>query len=274
MSFRTRAARWLREPLLHFALIGAALFGLYSLRAPVDQESRTITITAPQINAMAAEWASGWNRAPSPAEIDRLIRDYVKDEVYTREAKRLGLDRDDAVVRRRMRLRMEFLATDAAEDRTPTTAELQDWLSQHAADYAQGAAQSFDQVYLGGSKADAAAIAAQLAAGADPASVGVRTSLPTHVDKADDLAIENDFGTGFAAAIAALPLNRWSPPVESGLGWHLVRVTARVPGHAPALASVRRAVENDWRAAYRSTAEAKAYQALLDGYTIQIQKPE
>ena len=99
MNWRTGVAQALREPLLHFALIGLALFGLYSLRAPVDQDSRIITITAPQVAAMAAEWSAGWNRAPTPVEIDGLIRDYVKDEVYTREAKRLGLDRDDLVVR-------------------------------------------------------------------------------------------------------------------------------------------------------------------------------
>lgn len=274
MTWRYRVARWLREPLLHFALIGAALFGLYSARAPVDADSRTITITAPQVSAMASEWSSGWNRAPTPAEIDGLIRDYIKDEVYTREAKRLGLDRDDAVVRRRMRTRMEFLATSAAEDRVPTTAELQSWLTHHAADYAQGPTLSFDQVYVGGSNAGAAVMLAKIVAGGDPATLGVHTSLPSHLEVADSPAIENSFGTGFAAAVAGLPLGRWAGPVESGVGWHLVRLRARAPGHAPALADVRREVENDWRADYRRSAEVKAYQALLDGYTIHIRKPD
>lgn len=273
MSWKDSAQRWLREPLLHFALIGLAIFMAYGWRNPVDPESRTITITAAQVDALAAEWAQGWNRAPTPAEIDMLIREDIKDEIYTREAQRLGLLHGDTVVRKRMRGRMEFIATSQADAVDPTDAQLQALLDKDAARYRLPPRLSFDQVYLGGSQADAAAVLARLPGGADPATLGDQGLLPRGLDAADAETIRATFGEGFAAAVAALPVGQWSGPVESGVGWHVVRLRKSVPSATPTLAQVRQRVENDWRAANRRNAEAAAYQALLDGYTIKIESP-
>ena len=273
MSWKDSAQRWLREPLLHFALIGLAIFMAYGWRNPVDPESRTITITAAQVDALAAEWAQGWNRAPTPAEIDMLIREDIKDEIYTREAQRLGLLHGDTVVRKRMRGRMEFIATSQADAVDPTDAQLQALLDKDAARYRLPPLLSFDRVFLGGTRTDAAAVLAQLRGGADPATLGEQGLLPRGLDAADAETIRSTFGEGFAAAVATLPAGQWSGPVESGVGWHVVRLRKSVPGATPTLAQVRQRVENDWRAANRRNAEAAAYQALLDGYTIKIESP-
>ncbi len=274
MTIAERARGWLREPLLHFALIGLAIFALYGWRNPVDDDSRTITVTAPRVEALAANWAQAWQRPPTPAEIDALIRDDIKDEIYYREAVRLGLARDDDVVRKRMRNRMEFVATSQAEARVPTDAELQSWMDRDPARYRLPPRLSFDQVYLGGARDGAAALTAKLRAGADPAMLGEHGTLPTAMNGADAEAVGSSFGDGFAAAVAVLPVGQWSGPVESGLGWHLVRLRKITPGQTPTLAIVRQRVENDWRADNRRRAEAAAYQALLDGYTIRIEKPQ
>ncbi len=273
MTAGERARRWLREPLLHFAVIGLTIFALYGWRNPVDDDSRTITVTAPRVEALAATWAQAWQRPPTQAEIDALIRDDIKDEIYYREAVRLGLARDDDVVRKRMRNRMEFIATSQAEARVPTDAELQAWMDKDPARYRLPPRLSFDQVFLGGSRADAAALVAKLRAGADPATLGVHGALPAAMERADAETIGASFGDGFAEAVAALPPGAWGGPVESGLGWHLVRLRKVEPGATPTLEMVRQRVENDWRADNRRRAEAAAYQALLDGYNIKIEKP-
>ncbi len=275
MRWNVRLRRLAREPLLHFALIGLLLFIAYGWRNPVDDDSRTITVTAPRVEALAATWAQAWQRPPTPAEIDRLIREDIKDEVYYREAVRLGLTRDDEVVRKRMRNRMEFLASANAEAQVPTDADLQALLDREPARYQLAPRLTFDQIYLGGSPAAAAEVRRQLAAGADPALLGEHGTLPATLSAADADTVQSSFGEGFAAAVAALPPgNNWAGPIESGLGWHLVRLHARLPAETPRLADVRQRVENDWRAAKRRDAEAAAYQALLDGYTIRIEKPE
>jgi peptidyl-prolyl cis-trans isomerase C len=271
--------RALREPLAHFLLAGLAVFALAAVRGqPVDPASRTITISEAQVSRLAARWQAAWRRAPTQREIDALIRDHIKEEIYYREALRLGLDEDDPIVRRRLRSKMEFLAVAAAEDAVPDDATLQAWVARHAARYADGAKYSFDQIYLG--QLDGAALAdkgrdmaRQLRGGADWTALGESISLPRSLDAADSAAVARRFGDSFVAALADAPTGQWVGPVASGFGQHLVRVHAATPAAPPRLADVRQRAENDWRAATLAAREARAYQALLDGYTIKIERP-
>lgn len=274
-----RVRQWLREPLVHFLLAGLAVFGLASLRdQPVDPASRTITISEEQVGRLVARWQAAWQRSPTPAEVDALIRDHIKEEVYYREALRLGLDQDDPIIRRRLRSKMEFLGGAATENAVPDDATLQAWLDRNPARYAAAPRFSFDQIYLGQGDADALAVRAwnvrqQLRGGAAWSTLGERLSLPRSTEGADRAAIDRQFGDGFAAGLTALPTGQWQGPISSGFGAHLVRVRTVTATAAPRLIDVRQAAENDWRAATRAEREAKAYQALLDGYTIKIERP-
>ena len=113
----------LREPLVHFLVAGAAVFWLFGGAAD-DPSDRSITVTEPQINVLAKQWEATWQREPTPAEVDGLIRDHIKDEVYYREALRLGLDEGDIIMRRRMRSKMEFLVAAQSEGEAPSDAAL------------------------------------------------------------------------------------------------------------------------------------------------------
>lgn len=264
----------LREPLVHFLLAGLAVFLLASLRdQPIDPASRTITISEDQVARLVTRWQAAWQRTPTPAEIDALIRDHIKEEVYYREALRLGLDQDDPIIRRRLRSKMEFLGGAAAENAVADDATLQAWVDRNPARYAAAPRISFDQIYLGQDASAATSVRARLRAGADWATLGERLSLPTSLDAAERAAIDRQFGEGFAAELAALPIGEWQGPLTSGFGAHLVRVRAATAAAPPRLADVRQAAENDWRAATRAEREAKAYQGLLDGYTIRIERP-
>ena len=265
--------RWLREPLVHFLAAGLAVFAFSAWRGEaVDPASRAIEIDAAQVNALAQRFVQTWQRAPSAAELDGLIRDHIKEEVYYREALRLGLEADDAIIRRRLRAKMEYLAAAQAETVAADDATLQRYLDANAARYAGGVRLSFDQIYLG--ERNAAAVMAQLARGGDWRALGAPISLPRSVEDAARADIAKEFGEGFAAALAGVKAGGdWAGPVASGFGQHLVRVRAVSVGQAPVLSQVRQRVENDWRAATVKAREAKAYQALLDGYTITIAKP-
>ena len=264
---------WLREPLVHFLLAGLAVFAFSAWRGEaVDPAGRAIEIDAAQVGVLAQRFVQTWRRAPSAAELDGLIRDHIKEEVYYREALRLGLEADDAIIRRRLRAKMEYLATAQAETIAADDATLQRYLDGNAALYAVSAQFSFDQIYLGDGNAVAAK--AQLARGEDWQAVGAPISLPRSVEDADRGQIAREFGEDFAGALAGVKAgDAWVGPVASGFGQHLLRVRAVTPGKAPALSQVRQRVENDWRAETAKAREAKAYQALLDGYTITIAKP-
>ena len=268
-----------REPLAHFLVAGLLVFAVAGWRgSAVDPADRTITIDAERVSLLASQFEQTWQRSPNAAEIDQLIRDYVKEEIYYREALRLGLDQDDPVIRRRLRNKMEFLAASEVENAVPSDTELQAWLNAHKARYAEGSRYSFEQVYLGpanetGARGHAARALARLQAGAAPATLAKPISLPNAARDAQLEAIANDFGESFAKALPKLPIGQWSGPVLSGFGVHLVRVTQQVPGRPVRLVDVRQKVENDWREATLEDRQARAYQALLDGYRLRISKP-
>lgn len=281
MNFRDSIAQAWREPLVHFLIAGAVIFTIYGWSGnAVDAESRQIVIGEEQVQRLASMWSQTWQRAPNPKELDGLIRDYIKEEIYYREAKRLGLDEDDTVVRRRLRAKMEFLATSEAENMVPTDETLQAWLDKYPARYATDPVISFDAVYVAVADGDDVAraralqILAQLSAGGDPTKLGDTISLPRSMDSASQTSISRQFGEDFGAALVRLPQGQWSGPVASGFGLHLVRINSIDISRKARLAEVRQQVENDWRSATREQREDKAYQALLDSYDIDIERPK
>lgn len=272
MNWRGWGRAALKEPLVHFLIGGLAVFLFFAVRGEeADPESRRITVTVDTAQQLAARFEQTMQRAPTDAEMDGMIRDQIREEVYYREALRLGLDADDTVIRRRMRTKMEYLARAEAEAAVADDATLQAWLSRNPARYASDALYSFDQVYLG--ESDAAAAKAALRKGTDWKTVGKAISLPASLEKAGKTDVDKSFGEGFAALLAAQKQGQWVGPISSGFGRHLIRLRAVTVPNPPKLADVRQRVENDWRAATAASREAKAYQALLDGYDIRIEKP-
>ncbi len=265
----------LREPLVHFLIAGFLVFLLSLWRGgEVDAQSRTIHITEDKVTRLSANWEQIWRRPPTQVEIDGLIRDYIKEEVYYREAKRLGLDEGDTVIRRRLRSKMEFLAKAQVENAQADDQTLQRWLQRYPERFAIEIAYDFDQIYLGeGGQDGAAVLLKSIAAGADWRAQGKAISLPRALEQASTSDIARQFGDPFVEALSTAPLGKWAGPFRSGFGNHLVRVRTKTASGKPALATVRQRVENDWRVNTANAREAEAYQALLDGYTIKIAKP-
>jgi peptidyl-prolyl cis-trans isomerase C len=261
----------LREPLVHFIGAGSALFLLMAQLGGEDSLDRSITINEADVARLASQWEQTWRRAPTQQQLDSLIRDYIKEEIYFRESMRLGLDVDDPVIRRRLRAKMEFLANAEIQNMEPTEAALQSFYAANKIRYAEKPAFSFDQQFLGEdeeiAKASILAINAAKPVQAQPLSVSAS------MDKVASDSIAREFGDAFADSLRNLPKGRWSGPVQSGFGWHAVRVRDVVASGTPPLSDIRQRVSNDWRAETQVAREAAAYQALLDGYDIRIAKP-
>jgi hypothetical protein len=274
-----RTGLWLREPLVHFLLAGCAIFLWSSWQGTaIDPSSRTIRIDEPQVERLAQAWTLTWRRSPNQAEIDGLIRDFVKEEVYYREALRLGLDRDDAVIRRRLMAKMQYLAAAQAANIQPSDADLQQWLDRNRARYAPDAVYSFDQVFVAAAdevvaRSRATAALDRIRGGADWRSLSDPIGVPASVQDADTRAVTRLFGAEFAAQLGALPRERWSGPVASGYGLHLVRLRKADATTPVRLVDVRPQVESDWRTATTARRQQEAYQALLDQYQVRITLP-
>ena len=277
MIWRERAAQWLREPLVHFLLIGMLVYALMAGR-PADPGERRIVVDQAVVARLVERWSSAYRRVPSQTELDGLIRDYVQGEVYYREALRLGLDRDDEPVRLRMRNKMLALASAEAEAATPSDAELQALLDKDPAHYATELRYDFTQVYLGDdtptNRARAGGLMARLKAGADPGSVTNPVPIPLTFAAVSSSDVAAQFGDEFSTVLRQQTLDQWSGPVVSGLGLHLVRVTRRTAPIPPKLTDLRQRLENDWRAAAIKAAEAVGYRELLQGYDVVIELPK
>lgn len=260
-----------REPLLHFAVAGAALFLFSGYYGGVDSGERRIVLDDTQVARLAERWQQTWRRPPTPQELDGMIREHIKEEVYFREAMRLGLDADDPIIRRRLRSKMEFLATAQVENAAPTDSQLNRFFAANKARYAADPPYSFDQRYYGDDESGARAAVAALNAGRSPPVLLI--PLPAAMESAAASDIAREFGDDFAKSLRSLPASKWSGPIRSGYGWHVVRIRSTGAAATPPLENIRQRVSNDWRAETRAKREAAAYQTLLDGYDIRIAKP-
>jgi len=272
--------RWLREPLVQFLLIGAVLFIAFDLRGSDATGGQRIVVTPGQVDAVAAAFRRTWNRPPDEQELKFQLDEYVREEIAVREAVALGLDRDDTVIRRRLRQKFEFASEDALEATLPTDAELQAFLETYPDSFRTEPRLTLRQVHLGPQRGsalqdDASQLLARLeAAGpqADTRTLGDSRLLPASLDNTALSEVVRIFGDEFAGALLKAEPGRWVGPVRSGYGLHLVIVDSRDGGQLPALADVRPLVERDFMAERRKRALDAMYARLLARYPVVIER--
>ena len=265
-----------KEPLVHFLLLGAVIFGLYAALddSPPPEATNAIVISTDDARRLVAEFEATWRRPPSEAELSEIIDGTIREEVYVREALALGLDRDDAVIRRRLQMKMEFLTESGAEVVTPDDATLQAHLAANPDRFTEAALVALEQVMLeSADPAAAAATLARLRQGEDPASVGRPTMLPFATRPSPPQVIDSIFGPDFFTSIATFPVGTWDGPVESAFGTHLVRITDRREGRTPPLAEIREKVEQDWRSTFVVQLREERLGALMSRYEVSRPDP-
>ncbi|WP_348647198.1 peptidylprolyl isomerase [Rhizobium leguminosarum] len=274
--------RVLMEPLVHFMALALLIFAGYGLLGPdTDDKPDTIVVTAPKIEQMATVFTKTWQRPPTAEELKGLIDDHVKEEILVRQALELGLDRDDTVVRRRLRQKMEFLNAADAETLTATDAELDAYLKANAATFEIDPMLAFQQVFLNPQRRDdtiaqdaASVLEALLTNPAtDRALFGDPTLLPPDLPLSSKTSIGQTFGAEFVEELDKAPLGQWTGPVASGYGLHLIRVSDRLPGRVPALDVVRDVVAREWTNAKRKELEDQRFAELLKRYVVSIESP-
>ncbi|MCP3956529.1 MAG: peptidyl-prolyl cis-trans isomerase [bacterium] len=271
----------LREPLIHFLALGAGLFLLFAIVGDrEDGESEPITVSAARVELLAQGFARTWQRPPTPQELEGLIEDYVREEIYYRQAVAMGLDRNDTIVRRRMRQKLEFFLGDMLDSAEPTEENLRAYLTEHPEPFQAATRITFEHVYFNSDErgeaatADARRLLERLEAGAerlDVATLGDRLPLPRKYTEVPLDKVGYRFGSVFVEQLADLPVGSWAGPIESGYGLHLVLIRELQPGEAPRFEDAREAVEREWRATRRKEAEEAFYQGLRERYEVVVE---
>ena len=274
----------LREPLLHFLLLGAVIFAVFSFmsRHKTDKPGE-IVVTQGTLENIATGFTRTWQRPPTKEELQGLVRDYIREEAAYREALSMGLDRDDTIVRRRLRQKLEFISDDLDSHVEPSDADLDAFLKAHPGLFKAEPVFTFRQIYLNPQlhganlQRDESSVLAELrsrVSGASRSSLGDPFLLEQSFEKVSLAEVKQTFGEQFAAGLSFLSTGQWQGPLNSGYGVHLVFLSQRSEGHTPSLAEVRDQVRREWLNAKRTEAIEKFYEALLRHYTVKVELPE
>jgi len=265
-----------REPLVHFLLIGAALFVLYGLVSDdVPESDDRIEITDGTVARLTEGWVKTWQRPPTEAELRGLIDGHIREEVLVREAFALGLDADDVIIRRRLAQKMEFITEDLGRMAEPQDSDLQSFFDEHPEMFREPARLSFLLIYFNtDSREDAATDARRLlealrsGQAVDPDSAGDRLMLDANYELATERDISRVFGTKLAAALFATDTSGWQGPFESGYGLHLAEISDRRATRLPEFSAVREDVRAAWLDAEQKRMEQAVFERLKSRYEI------
>jgi len=267
----------LTEPMLHFMVMGLALFAVYGWTSPADVGGDRIVITQGVVDDLATQHAAARGRQPSDVELRSLIDAYVRDEILYREGSALGLDRDDIVVKRRVRQKLELMSEEDASTTAPTRAELLAYLAANPARFMAPSIMTFEQVFLG-PLTTAQAVARVVAVsrdsaqgGFDPVALQTPTLLPQGMTQTESTLIARSFGPKFATALERASLGEWAGPIESEYGAHYVRVSERIPAVIPQLADVHDQVVREWENERRQRARDDGYARMRQAYQVSIE---
>jgi peptidyl-prolyl cis-trans isomerase C len=280
---RSSVKRWLREPLLQFLVAGALLFAGY--RALHPEASRTtddkrIEVSVDDLRQLEIAWTAQWHRPPTPDEMRGLVDARVREEILYREALTLGLEQGDAIVKRRLAQKMEFLTGDVSTLRDPTADELQAWYARNSERFAEAGRRSFRHVYFSTDRRNAQApedarralskLDGKTADTPAAASIGDAFMFQDFYADRSPEQIASVFGSAFAAAVGQLRLGSWQGPLESGLGWHLVFVTAASPGRVPSYDEIEADIKAGWIAEQRAESRRRAFEAMKAHYEVHL----
>ena len=269
---------FLREPLIHFLLIGAALFLIFAVfDDPAGPQSSRIVISYGQIEYLKASFARTRQHSPTKQELQGLIDGYVREEILYREALALGLDKNDSVIRRRLRQKLELMSDDLAGITIPTDDQLQQFLETNSDKFRIEPQIAFRHIFFdvaqrGYSADDEAVSLLEVLTNegnkSDPDTLGDRLMLPKSFNLTPVREIAKLFGKSFSIEINNITPGKWTGPVQSGYGLHLILVTEHFAGRLPRLDEIRETIEWEWTAAHRTELKENIYNELRGRYTI------
>ena len=270
--------RIISQPFFHFLILGGGIFGLYYVTNPARNDKETVVIDDEMVGRVGSLFQKQWGRLPTDAEWSSLLDNELREEVYYRQALKMNLDHNDMLIRRRMNQKLDFITSDLVQMKAPADSALQAYYLKYKDKYLQQAAYSFSHIYFNAdkrqhAKADADACLRSLPSTDDNLDELVRLGdvfpFSHHTDDASAKEIDVLMGEGFSAALSGLPVGKWSGPVLSGFGTHLVYIEEIKPAREPSFDSIRGRLLNDYRYDYQQQFNRKVYDDFKKEYTIE-----
>ena len=274
-------ARWLREPLLQFLLVGVLLFALWKVVNPHSADpgpANRIVLTEDDLKQLATTWMLAGRAPPTAQQMQSLVDDRVREEVLYREALALGLDKDDTIVKRQLARKMEFLTEDVSKLEAPQAGELKAWFEKNKERFALPPRVSFRHIYFSPDRrgknvrADAERAQSELAGKPMDAPAVATAGDPFmfqqyYGDRPFD-EIARQFGPQFARALIAVTPGAWAGPIASGYGWHVIFAESITPQRLPDFDDIEPEVKAAWMEDRRNDTRGQLYKAMRARYEV------
>lgn len=267
------------EPFIQFLILGGLLFLLVTyIQRTKDNASRQITVDGDRVGLMLVNYKSQTGTLPTKQQLDAMIDNYIKEEISYREAKNMGLDKDDEIVRRRLSQKFDFMQTDLTETVPPTEEQLKQFYTSNSAMFQKKSTVSFSHVYFSTDKSNdsmakqrALAVLKQLQ----------QTTLQRAPEKGDRFALQYDYTDQAALDIQQnfgnkqlldelfkARVNTWAGPVQSGYGWHLIFISKRDSTAAIPFTYIKEEVRTAFMETVKATENKKIFDRLSKKYSI------
>lgn len=277
--------RLLKEPLFHFLILGGLLYLGSVVSGYNDDQVQDIIVTEGQIKHMEVIYTSTWQRKPGPQELDYLIQEHIKNQAAYFEGVKLGLGRDDIVISRRMRQKLDFIAEEDTLRPVVNDDILNAYLIQHADKYQQSPVLSIRQIYFSqlpqanksqqDIKLDIKKLLADLSAQPNRKTnkLGDSNLFKPHYSQHTATQLGNIFGEDFVTSLLAMKTGDWQGPVQSSFGLHLVYIEQKQEAKLPDLSEIYNEVLADWENSQRQASIKNYYQQLLTRYPVSVYRP-
>lgn len=267
----------IREPILLFFILGIVLFVLYLLATDYfDRRNRQIVISQGQIELLVETFAKTWNRSPTESELNAQVENFIKDEIFFKEAVAMGLDKTDPAIKRRLRQLMELMMDDMATV-YPSEDQLKKYLSENPDKFREDPAISFRHIYFStDNREEATEILTKLKTmlPVDESKFGSLSLIPDQFSGESFWEIERLFGRSFTQKIFNLESGVWHGPIESAYGYHLVFVSEITKDYIPELSEIWDEVEREWALERKMEIKEQQYQKIKEKYTVRIEENE
>ena len=266
-----------REPLLHFVLIGAAFFLLYSFVGPDETGQDVIVIDESDLDEVVSKFEMQWKRAPTEEELTSIIEKRIEQEIFYQEALKMNLDHNDEIIKRRLSQKIKFLSNDISSLVEPTEKELKDYYDKHQDRYMQDASYSMYQIYFSPDtredwKGDAQKALAEITSLSleEALKKGDPISLPQYFENTTSFHIQRQMGDEFTRALIDLKVGEWQGPIRSGYGEHLVFIETKEAAKPAPFEAVKEKVIEDFEYEKQKEVKASIYAEFEKKYDIQF----
>lgn len=274
--------RFWREPLIHFFILGLAVFGLHAAldRKPeaTVNDPYLVEVSSADIEWMRTIFKKRMGRGPTVQDLRGQVSQLIREQILSREAVAMGIDEGDIVVRRRLAQKMEFLFKDLSAMTEPTEDDLRKYFFENRRKYEVSPQVTFTQVYFSvenrGVEGAKQAAQALIKEDGDPyriPALGDASILSPGCTQCSEIEIRNRFGADFAEAVKNLKPGLWNGPVKSAYGFHAIYIHERQETKLAKFRDIIDRIKNDWVSAKREEYTRRVYGEIRSRYRVLVE---